>query len=202
MHLLRIILALLALLAVCRPLACVANEGGVYAYVDDQGALFISNVPDDARYQLLIPGEIKAQPHAAQAGQKYPQRFTELIDQVAAQYGIEAALLHAVITVESGYNPAARSRRGAAGLMQLMPDTAKRFGVSNVFDPAENVRGGAQYLVELLKLFNNDLRLALAAYNAGEKAVIKYRKRIPPYPETVAYVPRIVDYYQRYRVAM
>jgi soluble lytic murein transglycosylase-like protein len=111
-------------------------------------------------------------------------------------------LLHAVISVESGYNARAVSKRGAAGLMQLMPETARRFGVADVFDPADNVRAGAQYLIALLKLFDNDLRLALAAYNAGEGAVIKYGRRIPPYRETAAYVPRVVGFYEKFRLLM
>jgi len=96
----------------------------------------------------------------------------------------------------------ARSGVGAAGLMQLMPETARRYGVADVFDPAENVRAGAQYLRHLLKLFDNDLQLALAAYNAGEAAVIKYGKRIPPYRETAAYVPLVVSNYRKNRLSM
>ena len=81
-----------------------------------------------------------------------------------------------------------------------MPETAKRYGVANVFDPADNVRGGAQYLAELLRTFENDLQLALAAYNAGEAAVLRYGKRVPPYRETAAYVVKVVDLYQKYRL--
>lgn len=94
------------------------------------------------------------------------------------------------------------SRRGAGGLMQLMPETAKRFGVSNVFDPADNVRGGAQYLAESNKLFRNNLQLVIAAYNAGEQAVLRHGNRIPPYRETTAYVPHVLAYYQRFRFPM
>jgi soluble lytic murein transglycosylase-like protein len=86
--------------------------------------------------------------------------------------------------------------------MQLMPDTARRYGVIDVFDPAQNVRAGAQYLRDLLTLFDNDMRLALAAYNAGEAAVIRYGKRIPPYRETAAYVPLVVGKYQKNRLSM
>jgi soluble lytic murein transglycosylase-like protein len=97
-----------------------------------------------------------------------------------------------VITVESGYNPRAVSRKGAKGLMQLMPSTAQRFGAMNLFDPQQNVRAGARYLKWLLQYFDGDLKLALAAYTAGEGAVMRYGRRIPPFPETIDYVPRVL----------
>jgi soluble lytic murein transglycosylase-like protein len=128
--------------------------------------------------------------------------YGAVVAQLAARYGIEAALLHAVIAVESGYNARAVSPRGAAGLMQLMPQTARRYGVADVFDPVDNVRAGARYLADLLKLFDNDLTLALAAYNAGEGAVLKHGRRIPPYRETTAYVPRVLEFYHRLRPTM
>ena len=208
MHLFRITLAVLAL---CGPLACLA-ETGIYTFVDDQGGLHISNIPDSEQYRRLEPAsapdggdariarDSPAGDGAADTGSRRP--YGAVVAQVAGRYGIEAALLHAVISVESGYNARAVSKRGAAGLMQLMPATARRFGVSDVFDPADNVRAGAQYLTELLKLFDNDIRLALAAYNAGEAAVIKYGRRIPPYRETAAYVPRVVDFYRKFRLLM
>jgi soluble lytic murein transglycosylase-like protein len=198
----------LAVLGLCVPLACLA-EAGVYAFVDDQGEMHLSNVPDNERYRKLdtesapAGGEARdvlALSGAADAGVRH--RYGAVVAQVADRYGIEAALLHAVISVESGYNAKAISKRGAAGLMQLMPATARRFGVADVFDPADNVRAGAQYLTELLKLFDNDIRLALAAYNAGEAAVIKYGRRIPPYRETTAYVPRVVGFYEKFRLLM
>jgi len=205
MHYLRVILAVLGL---CGPLACLA-EAGVYAFVDDQGELHLSNVPDNERYRSLetgsapAVGEARVGPTRGGAVDSDARRqYGAVVAKAAGRYGIEPALLHAVISVESGYNARAVSKRGAAGLMQLMPDTAKRFGVANVFDPADNVRGGAQYLTELMKLFDNDLRLALAAYNAGEAAVIKYGRRIPPYRETAAYVPRVVGFYEKFRLSM
>ena len=112
---------------------------------------------------------------------------------------VEPALIEAVITAESGYDSAAVSKAGAVGLMQLMPDTAQRYGVINRWDPAQNILGGARYLNFLLRKFNNDHELALAAYNAGEGAVEKHRNRIPPFSETRKYVPRVLAYYQQYR---
>ncbi len=197
----------LAVLVVYSSLACCADSG-VYTYVDNQGGVHLSNIPDDHRYRLLIaPIEPTAEP-TGDAARDAPvnvairQQYRAVVERVARQFGLDAALLHAVISVESGYNPNALSRRGAGGLMQLMPETAKRYGVANVFDPSDNLRGGAQYLAELLLMFDNDLRLALAAYNAGENAVVKYGRKIPPFRETADYVPRVVDFYYKYRALM
>jgi hypothetical protein len=122
------------------------------------------------------------------------------IASAAAQFGVEEAIVRAIIHAESSYNPGALSRVGAQGLMQLMPATARRFGVSNAFDPAQNIRGGVQYLGWLLKRFNGDLKLAAAGYNAGEGAVDKY-KGVPPYAETERYVQRVALLADRYRSA-
>ena len=126
-------------------------------------------------------------------------RFAPHIMAAAHLSAVEPALIEAVITAESGYDSAAVSKAGAVGLMQLMPDTAQRYGVINRWDPAQNILGGARYLNFLLRKFNNDHELALAAYNAGEGAVEKHRNRIPPFSETRKYVPRVLAYYQQYR---
>lgn len=126
--------------------------------------------------------------------------YDRMVDKIALTYGLESALLHAVISVESRYSPKAVSKAGAIGLMQLMPGTAKRYGVVDPLDPMQNLRGGARYLRYLLKKYNNDRNLALAAYNAGEASVAKYGNQIPPYPETMNYVPRVMKYYQKYLV--
>jgi soluble lytic murein transglycosylase-like protein len=120
--------------------------------------------------------------------------LSRLIDSVASRMKLPAELLHAVITVESGYDTKARSPKGAMGLMQLMPATAQRFGARDPFAPVDNVQAGASYLKWLLDLFDGDLTLALAAYNSGEQAVLKAGRRIPPFPETQAYVPRVLAY--------
>jgi soluble lytic murein transglycosylase-like protein len=128
-------------------------------------------------------------------------RYARQIQAAAHAAQVDPALIHAVISAESGYNPSARSNAGAVGLMQLMPETAARYSVTNRLDPQQNIQGGTRYLGDLLLLFNNDLRLALAAYNAGENAVVKYGNRIPPYQETAAYVPRVMTYYRKYRTS-
>jgi soluble lytic murein transglycosylase-like protein len=117
-----------------------------------------------------------------------------VVDEVAGKVGISADLLHAVIAAESRYDTRALSPRGAIGLMQLLPATAKRFGARDPYAPDENVLAGARYLKWLMQMFQNDLELVLAAYNAGEQAVVKAGRRVPPYAETQAYVPRVLAY--------
>jgi soluble lytic murein transglycosylase-like protein len=180
-------------------------QADIYSYTASDGAVSLSNVPTDARYRVLIAAPTPAAQgnttvalaHTAQPAAKV--RYNRMVADAARQYGLEDALLHAVISVESHYDARAVSRAGAQGLMQLMPATARRYGVSNRFDPAQNLAGGAQYLRDLMLLFNSDKRLALAAYNAGENAVLKYGRQIPPYRETAQYVPRVLGFYQRYQ---
>ncbi len=126
-------------------------------------------------------------------------RFSDMIDEVAHKSRLYPELLHAVVKAESAYDPNAVSRAGAVGLMQLMPQTAKRFGVVNSRDPKANVEGGARYLRELLTMYKNNIKLALAAYNAGERAVEKYGNKIPPYPETQNYVKKVLGFYKQNR---
>jgi soluble lytic murein transglycosylase-like protein len=124
--------------------------------------------------------------------------YSSEISRAAKQYGVDEAIVRAIIHAESAFNPNALSRVGAQGLMQLMPATARRFGVGNAFDAGQNIQGGVQYLAWLLKRFNGDLTLAAAGYNAGEGAVDKY-KGVPPYSETQRYVQRVGVLAERYR---
>jgi soluble lytic murein transglycosylase-like protein len=119
----------------------------------------------------------------------------DLVQAAARKYDLDPLLVHSLIQVESAYNPHAVSSKGAQGLMQLMPGTARRFGVSNSFDPEENIEGGVRYLKYLTTLFPTDMRLALAAYNAGEGAVWKYNSQIPPYRETEDYIYKVARRY-------
>lgn len=125
------------------------------------------------------------------------QQIADAVNIAATETAIDPALLHAVIRVESNYNPNALSRQGAQGLMQLMPSTAKRFNVSNAYNATQNILGGAKYLRELYTFFNGNLSLILAAYNAGQKAVTKYGMNIPPYIETRSYVPKVLHLYKQ-----
>ena len=130
-----------------------------------------------------------------------PSRYASHIRHAARATNVPIALIRAVITAESAFNPYALSATGAVGLMQLMPDTAARYGVKNRMDPSQNILGGARYLSDLMRLFHNNMHLAIAAYNAGEGSVLKYGRKIPPFPETVAYVPKVLGYYKKYRLA-
>ena len=127
------------------------------------------------------------------------KRLTPLINAVAREAGLPSALLHAVVQAESAYDPEALSKKGARGLMQLMPKTAEAYGVYDSWDPKQNLTGGARYLNQLIEMFDQDLSLALAAYNAGENAVKRYGNKIPPYPETQTYVERVLDFYEKNR---
>ena len=180
-------------------------QADVYTYVDDNGVEHYTNEPAGDRYQRissLLEEESTRNRANASAIKGNVTVYAPHIEQAAAEAGVEAALVHAVITAESGYNPAAVSRVGAQGLMQLMPETAKRYAVKNAFDPKQNIRGGTRYLRDLLAMFDNNLELAVAAYNAGENAVIRYGNKIPPYRETQAYVPKVMRLYNKYRALL
>ena len=171
----------------------------IYTYMDADGIKHYTDVPDNNRYKLLVlsPRDM------TQSGQYYDQslmaratQYDSIIEKAALSAAVEPNLLRAVIVVESGFNSRAVSKRGAVGLMQLMPATAIRFGVSNPYDPKQNVHAGARYLKFLIDRFGQDVRLALAAYNAGEEAVDRNGGRIPQFAETMAYVPRVMKIYR------
>ncbi|HEY6095073.1 MAG TPA: transglycosylase SLT domain-containing protein [Gallionellaceae bacterium] len=189
-----------------------ATAEGVYAFTAADGTVTLSNVPVDDRYQALIVEQarvvLEPQEAAPATAPVVPKTrhlrvrkasYNQIVEEAARRYGLESALLHAVISVESRYDPTVVSRAGAVGLMQLMPGTATRYGVTNSFDAVQNLQGGAQYLRDLLHMFNNNMSLALAAYNAGENAVISHGNRIPPNRETRKYVPKVLGYYRKYR---
>ena len=173
----------------------------VYKVVDRHGVIHLSDRPLGPGYVAIVRTRKGWVTKRGTGGQlENRTKFAPLIDKVSQRYRVERALIHAVITAESAYDPAAVSRAGAVGLMQLMPGTAKRYGVSDRRDPRQNVSGGVRYLRDLLVQFD-DLPLALAAYNAGENAVIRYGNRIPPYRETQRYVRKVLSYYRDYRKA-
>ncbi|HXR33356.1 MAG TPA: lytic transglycosylase domain-containing protein [Verrucomicrobiae bacterium] len=125
--------------------------------------------------------------------------FHDIILAASERYGVDADLIHCVIAIESNFNPRAISPRNARGLMQLLPQTAAQLGVRNVFDPRENIEGGTRYLKDMLARYNNNLTLALAAYNAGPERVEQYGRRVPPYSETLKYVQRISRSYAKFK---
>lgn len=177
----------------------------VYKYVDSAGHVFYTDNPRHSGYRLIIktPAAFSRSSSSRRwrLGSEFSARnrsqFDSLIDAAASKYSLDPTLLHAVIRAESAYNPTAVSRKGAVGLMQLMPETAARFGVRNRYDPSENIEAGARYLSELIDMFQSDVRLAVAAYNAGENNVVKYGNKVPPFQETQAYVARVLNYYNR-----
>jgi soluble lytic murein transglycosylase-like protein len=181
----------------------------IYSFRDESGVVHFTNTPDDKRYKLVRREAGSAPAPAATAAaaaarvfmptEESIRRFSPIIDTASRAHGVDAALIHAVISAESGYNPAALSKAGARGLMQLMPDTAKRYGVRNIMDPVENIYAGVRYLRDLLLMFNGNLELAIAAYNAGENAVIRYGNKIPPYAETLQYVPKVLGFYRKFQ---
>jgi soluble lytic murein transglycosylase-like protein len=171
----------------------------IYYFVDPAGVAHYTNVPVDPRYTFLLatPGD------RTESGEAYSaemlarsSRYDPIIEEAAASSSVAPDLLRAVIVIESGFNAGAVSRKGAVGLMQLMPEIASRYGVSDRFDPRQNVRAGARHLRSLIDRYDEDLKLVLAAYNAGEGAVERYGRRVPPYKETRTYVPKVLRVYQ------
>ena len=137
----------------------------------------------------------------APAAAKIDAPYASIVETASRAHGVEERLVHALIWAESSYDPKAVSPSGAEGLMQLMPATAKRYGVRDAFDPKQNIDGGVKHLRELLDQFDGDLELVVAAYNAGANAVVRAGNRIPPYPQTVAYVPKVIAYYHHLETA-
>jgi soluble lytic murein transglycosylase-like protein len=174
----------------------------IFAFTDSNGVTHFSNVPSDSRFKLLIVATPSDPAATVAPGKKVDwlarsAKYDQAIAGAAKANTIQAALVRAVIVVESGFNPRAVSKRGAVGLMQLQPATARRYGVKDIYDPEQNIRAGTHYLSDLLTRFDSNLELALAAYNAGEEAVERYGRHIPPYAETLAYVPSVMRVYQR-----
>ncbi|MEW6335660.1 MAG: transglycosylase SLT domain-containing protein [Thermodesulfobacteriota bacterium] len=175
-----------------------AGLGDIYKYVDPEGVVHLTNVPTDRSlpYVLVIREKRVIIQLDPLKGDQAP--YGELIARAAHRYGVDPALIRAIIRTESNYNHRAVSRAGARGLMQLMPATAAALRVGDSFHPENNIDGGVRYLRYLMTLFNGNLPLVLAAYNAGENAVLRYNHRIPPYPETQTYVRRVLHHLNRY----
>jgi len=210
----------MAAIALAWPLAAAAD---IYVLVEPNGSKRFSNQPDDPRYRLFLkepteyrlkpartlgnvrnPGDYRLRNPSARRPNPYDnpllkgRPFQAHVQTAARRHEVDPALVHAVIAAESGYNPKAVSNKGAIGLMQIMPDTGRRFGakVTELYSPRQNIAVGVRYLAELIEMFDGDIELALASYNAGENAVIRYGRKVPPYPETRMYVPRVLRYYQ------
>jgi soluble lytic murein transglycosylase-like protein len=173
--------------------AAVPADAQIYSWRDDAGTLVLSNKPREGTAPVLSYAVPKTD--AVRATRSAPAAQGRLYDEVIIEHSkmhnIRPDLVRAVVQVESAFNPYAVSPKGAQGLMQLMPATARALGVSNPFNPLDNIRGGVRYLRQLLDRYDNDEVLALAAYNAGPEAVAKYGQKVPPYRETRNYVTKV-----------
>lgn len=171
------------------------SPADIYKYVDEEGVLHLTNVPTEvnAKYTLVL----REKPVYFIPGTDV-NKYDQLIVKAADKYRVDSALVKAVIKAESNFNHQAVSRAGARGLMQLMPKTANYLQVADSFHPENNIEGGVRYLRYLLNLYQNNLPLALAAYNAGEGTISRYNGQIPPYRETQSYVQRVISYRDRY----
>jgi soluble lytic murein transglycosylase-like protein len=194
----------LAVLVAASLTAQLAYAGEVYMYRDKNGHVTLTDRPPHDGFRLITSRDWL---HKAMSSidtknfKKNRAHFSDLIGKAARRYRIDEALLDAVVTAESAYDPRAVSKAGAVGLMQLMPGTASRYGVHDRYNPEANVFAGTKYLRDLMEQFE-DMQLALAAYNAGENNVIRYGYSIPPFKETQKYVKKVLHYYKKYRAAM
>ena len=195
-------------LALLLSIGCVASGPSsaveVYKYVDSKGRVHLTDRPAHDGYQLIQKAGKKLRMPRINFRDKDAnrKRFASKIAEVASRYQVPEALIHAVITIESAYDPNAISRAGAVGLMQLMPATAKRYGVADRRNPSANLSGGTRYLKDLLLRFDSNLELVLAGYNAGENAVEKFGNRIPPFDETRNYVRKVLQLYSQHSAGL
>ena len=184
--------------------APVPAEAELYRFVDAAGAVHFSDNPVDRHFErvVLTPVGLRVRGSGPSSRRRPPRvsRYDRLISRLGESHEVSPALVKAVIAAESNFNPRAVSKKGAQGLMQLMPQTARELGVENAFEPEQNVSGGTRYLRQMLTRYG-DVSRALAAYNAGPEAVDRYRG-IPPYQETQAYVDRVLTYYVTYNEAL
>jgi soluble lytic murein transglycosylase-like protein len=200
-HVNLVIVKIFILICVWAPCSAWAD---VYVDLSQADEISIGNAEPDQYYAIRIEEPVASQAlvlpdsdnpkNSATSQLPYQQEVLLAANETA----IEPALIHAVIATESQHNAHAKSNKGALGLMQLMPATARRFNVKDNSDPKQNILAGSKYLRELLNLYQGDLKLTLAAYNAGPGAVQKYSNQIPPYKETMRYVPKVLKFYKKY----
>jgi soluble lytic murein transglycosylase len=170
----------------------------IFLYVDKEGVMHFSNAPTHNRYRVYMKEGSGHPAEVEKIAKPDTDKYDHLISESCGLHGVDFALVKAIIRAESCFDPYAISSKGAEGLMQLMPETSKRLNVANPFDPHENIKGGVKYLKYLLERFNDDLKLSLAAYNAGETTVAQVNG-IPNYRETKNYVAEVLRYYKEYK---
>jgi len=183
-------------------------SAAIYKYLDSKGNLYITDQKMEAPYRLMStyqswsPFDPKLTVHRAKKSSYNPEiykqhvkKYLPHIRKTAKKHALDPNLIHAIVDTESAFNPNAYSKAGAVGLMQLMPKTAQRLGVHNSWNPKQNIQGGTLLMRQLLDLFDQNLKLSIAAYNAGEKAVIRAGNNIPNYPETKRYVKKVMKRY-------
>jgi soluble lytic murein transglycosylase-like protein len=191
----------LGALLLCALMASGSARADIYRYVDEDDIVHFTDAPTDKRFKIFmrdLKKDKELRTKIRYASTVNPAEFEQLIKTCSDKYGVNPCLVKAVIHAESGYNPNAVSSKGAGGLMQLMPATAKSLKVADRFNPKDNVEGGVKYLRFLLDTFRGDVSLAVAAYNAGLNKVAKYGG-IPPYNETRTYVNRVLSYMKSYQ---
>ena len=165
------------------------TDADIYKYVDERGVAHLTNMPTSPKYKLLIK---------ANKVQSREKKYDSIINELCEKYGVETSFIKAMVKTESNFDPYAVSKKGATGLMQLMPEKAKDLSVNDSFDPKQNLDGGIRHVSYLLKKYEGDVKLALAAYNAGENAV-KRNNGIPPFAETQNYIIKVLRLVEKYR---
>lgn len=173
----------------------VDGRADIYKFVDEDGVLHFTNVPNDSAYKWVMRESYNAPRELSTRESQV--RYDYLISKAARKHGMDPALIKAVIEAESDFDPEAHSRAGAVGLMQLMPETARGLGVTDPYNPSDNIEGGVKHLKRLLLRFKRNVPLALAAYNAGEANVERYGK-VPPFRETEGFVEKVLEYRRKY----
>ena len=167
----------------------------IYRYIDENGVMHFTNAPTSSSQDFKL---FLREKRTSSSSWYYNKKYDDLITDASERFGVSFPLLKAIIKAESGFDPQAVSKKGAMGLMQIMPQNFKPLGLKDPFDPTQNINAGARYFRQLYDQFNGKLALSLAAYNAGPQAVERY-KTIPPYEETEEYVRRVLKYYYNYK---
>ncbi|MFA6008490.1 MAG: lytic transglycosylase domain-containing protein [Desulfobacteraceae bacterium] len=178
-----------------------SHAGDIYKYVDENGVLHFTDTPSSGeKMEIFIKDRTGVKSYYKQDYSSYytSEEFNDIIEEAASANNVSSSLIKAMIKVESNFNPNAVSPKGAKGLMQIMPGTMRDLNIDNPFNPYENVMGGSKYIRDLLRRFNNELTLALAAYNAGPGMVEKYNN-VPPFEETIGYVQKVLHFHRMYQ---